>query len=109
MIDYSEFIASCVNTKVCHYEKYLEQVFRELDVNGDNELSMEELTDYFETNTEFLQAEEIVRIFKDMDIDRSGTVSFAEFSTFMKNTLFKQLSNHTASFKGLSDSKHQGM
>ena len=32
MIDYSEFIASCIDTKVKDLEKYLLQIFREIDL-----------------------------------------------------------------------------
>jgi Ca2+-binding EF-hand superfamily protein len=31
LIDYSEFIASCIDTKVNELEKYLKQIFKELD------------------------------------------------------------------------------
>lgn len=32
LIDYSEFIASCIDTKVKDMDKYLRQIFRQLDL-----------------------------------------------------------------------------
>jgi len=42
-IDYTEFIASCIDSSLEWGEKYLKESFLEMDKNGDGKLSKEEI------------------------------------------------------------------
>ena len=94
----SEFIASCVDTKVSHYEKYLHEIFYDLDQNHDDELDISDLRGYFKNNTELLHSEEITQLFKDLDVHHKGSITFEEFKAYMKDQIFSQISSKIDEF-----------
>jgi calcium-dependent protein kinase len=60
--------------------KTMTEVFKKIDKNGDGRLSREELIEEYTATLGIIQAEnEVERIMKEVDSDKSGFIDYAEF------------------------------
>lgn len=62
-------------------EQELRRIFSELDLNGDGEISKEEIRQGYEkiSQTSYLSEEELNQLIDQIDIDKSGTINYQEF------------------------------
>lgn len=94
LIDYSEFIASCLDTKAKDLEKYLLQIFREIDINKDGFLNTEELKEFFDCNAQFLKQRKIVGQIETLTKDPNYKLDYQEFLNYMKDEIFEETKSH---------------
>jgi len=72
------FIATQLLSKA--EKEQLAKVFKEIDVNGDGKLSMEEVLDgYDKFFGKAMEKEDIIKMFKSVDTDNSGFIDYTEF------------------------------
>jgi sodium/potassium/calcium exchanger 2 len=59
----------------------VEQVFRTVDINGDGGIDKEELGKLFTKLGHEINSDDLETVFKSLDLDNNGTVSFVEFNS----------------------------
>lgn len=62
-----------------HKAATMRSVFREFDINGDGKIDKQELDQVFQSMGKVLSPDEINRIIRMADKDRSGTLDYEEF------------------------------
>lgn len=107
LIDYSEFIASCIDTKVKDLEKYLTQAFKEMDLNNDGFLNRDEVETFFTNNAFFFNTQSILQELTRLEsTSPEGKISLDQFLAYMKNELFNSIKNSSmAESASTEDSK----
>merc|ERR1719321_1150732 len=85
-IDYSEFLAATLDRRHFLCEDVCWAAFRTFDLDGDGQITKEELLEVFTrgaaANLEEMlgmHKEEIEQIIRDADVDGDGTIDFDEF------------------------------
>mmetsp|Transcript_14175 Transcript_14175/g.24939 ORF Transcript_14175/g.24939 Transcript_14175/m.24939 type:complete len:109 (-) Transcript_14175:99-425(-) len=78
-IDYSEFLASTLSRKQYLKEEAAWAAFRMFDKDGDGQITKEELALVLEDKDLAISLE----IMKEVDTDKSGSISFEEFKVML--------------------------
>eukprot|EP01055_Gregarina_sp_Pseudo9_P005698 Gregarina_sp_Pseudo_9__5697@NODE_815_length_2174_cov_11_253396_g766_i0_p1_GENE_NODE_815_length_2174_cov_11_253396_g766_i0NODE_815_length_2174_cov_11_253396_g766_i0_p1_ORF_typecomplete_len604_score87_23Pkinase/PF00069_25/2e78Pkinase_Tyr/PF07714_17/1_1e43EFhand_7/PF13499_6/8_7e12EFhand_7/PF13499_6/1_7e16EFhand_8/PF13833_6/6_6e06EFhand_8/PF13833_6/1_7e05EFhand_8/PF13833_6/1_3e08EFhand_11/PF08976_11/2_8e05EFhand_11/PF08976_11/5_7e11EFhand_1/PF00036_32/4_2e03EFhand_1/PF00036_32/9_2e05EFhand_1/PF00036 len=92
-IEYSEFIAACLDHKFYEQESVCKAAFRVFDLDGDGKISLEELHKVLAMN--FVQQaftrEDIEAIIKEVDLNNDMEIDFDEFMRMMRGNQKKKL------------------
>eukprot|EP01057_Protomagalhaensia_wolfi_P005603 Protomagalhaensia_wolfi_Nauph_80__5602@NODE_635_length_2175_cov_19_288390_g474_i0_p1_GENE_NODE_635_length_2175_cov_19_288390_g474_i0NODE_635_length_2175_cov_19_288390_g474_i0_p1_ORF_typecomplete_len434_score69_11Pkinase/PF00069_25/2_6e65Pkinase_Tyr/PF07714_17/5_4e36EFhand_7/PF13499_6/5_5e12EFhand_7/PF13499_6/1e16EFhand_8/PF13833_6/4_2e06EFhand_8/PF13833_6/1_1e05EFhand_8/PF13833_6/8_7e09EFhand_1/PF00036_32/2_9e03EFhand_1/PF00036_32/6_2e05EFhand_1/PF00036_32/9_4e09EFhand_1/PF00036_32/0_037EFhand_1 len=100
-IEYSEFIAACLDHKFYEQESVCKAAFRVFDLDGDGKISLEELHKVLAMN--FVQQaftrEDIEAIIKEVDLNNDMEIDFDEFMRMMRGNQKKKL-EHAGSSTG---------
>lgn len=92
-IEYSEFIAACLDHKFYEQESVCRAAFRVFDLDGDGKITLEELHKVFAINfvKQALTREEIETIIQEVDLDNDMEISFEEFRRMMQGNNKKKM------------------
>lgn len=83
-IDYTEFIAGCMQSYVYLKDSHLQSAFEYFDKDGDGTITLEELKESLSSDDMLLDIEEINSIITQVDTDNDGKISWKEFLDMMK-------------------------
>ncbi|CAE7372616.1 CPK3, partial [Symbiodinium necroappetens] len=88
-VDYSEFIAGCLDAHMGLIESALFHAFHVFDVNNDGVISLSELRSILNSNGEALsvvlpEGKTVEGFMKDIDTSKDGFISFEELKNFLK-------------------------
>ncbi|CAE7203737.1 CPK4 [Symbiodinium sp. CCMP2592] len=88
-VDYSEFIAGCLDAHMGLIESALFHAFHVFDVNNDGVISLSELRSILNSNGEALsvvlpEGKTVEGFMKDIDTSKDGFISFEELKDFLK-------------------------
>ncbi len=91
-IDYTEFIAGCMQSYVYLKENNLKQAFEYFDKDGNGTITLDELKESLWSDDMLLDEEEIENIIKTIDKNQDGMIDYKEFLEMMKsNDKMKEL------------------
>jgi len=90
-IDYTEFVASCLD-KIYNQEDILWAAFRRFDLNGDGKITREELQTVLASDTveSTLGMDKIQDIIREVDSNGDGVIDFDEFRAMMATPVQKR-------------------
>ena len=83
-MDYSEFIAACLESHNYMKESHLRQAFSYFDKDNSGTISRNELRTCLQGEDFLLSEEEINNLLKDVDQDGDGEVDYDEFIDMMR-------------------------
>lgn len=84
-IDYTEFIAGCMQSYVYLKENNLKQAFEYFDKDGNGTITLDELKESLWSDDLLLDEEEIEDIIKQIDKNQDGMIDYKEFLEMMKS------------------------
>ena len=85
MLDYTEFIAGCMQSYVYCKESNLKTAFEYFDKDKSGNISKDELLQCMQDEDLTITEEEIDRMIKEVDIDGDGEINYKEFLEMMKS------------------------
>lgn len=96
-INFSEFVALSMDRSQHLTTELLEKAFCQFDLNGDGLISSDELHAIlgnsgvrpFIAQTSFMPHRSVEEVFKEINVDKSGYIKFAEFKQMMLNSGYK--------------------
>ncbi|XP_042473609.1 calcium-dependent protein kinase 20-like [Zingiber officinale] len=83
-LDYSEFVAVSIHLRKIENEEHLHKAFSYFDQNKSGYIEMEELRDSLADDMGPNHEEIISAIYRDVDTDKDGKISYEEFAAMMK-------------------------
>lgn len=89
-IESEEFIRACINPNIFTAENYLLAAFNYFDDDKNGVISVAEVeAKFFQSakNKNERTKQELRRMFDQIDINKDGTISFAEFSSMIKGII----------------------
>jgi calcium-dependent protein kinase len=86
VINYSEFMMTAVDREKFLTIERLEALFNEMDVDGNNKVSLEELN-YFLGQSEHMDHEALKAAFESVDPEGVGEISFGQFKVLINELL----------------------
>jgi len=86
LIDYTEFIAACLQSSNYLKENHLKAAFAYFDKDGSGTISKEELRQCLQSEDFSMTEEEINTMLSGVDIDGDGEVDYQEFIIMMSDT-----------------------
>lgn len=84
-IDYTEFIAGCMQSYVYLKENNLKHAFEYFDKDGNGTITLEELKETLSSDDLLLDEKEIEMIISEIDKNDDGKIDYNEFLEMMKN------------------------
>lgn len=84
-IDYTEFIAGCMQSYVYLNESNLQNAFSYFDKDGNGTITVEELRDTLGKDNLMLSSEDIEQILNEVDINDDGVIDYKEFLKMMRS------------------------
>jgi calcium-dependent protein kinase len=84
VIDYSEFIASCMYSMVYLKEDNLKSAFDYFDKDKSGKISREELKETLKDDDMTLDDDQVEKMINEADIDKDGEIDYNEFIRMMK-------------------------
>lgn len=91
MIDYSEFIACFVMSKIKDFEGYLYEIFMTMDTDKDGRISQEEIREFFTKHSSFFQNTDWSTLFSQIDLSKDGYIDPDELRIFIKKAVEERL------------------
>jgi len=85
-ISLHEFMMVCVNQEKFLTQQRLEQIFRELDVDKNQQISLEELNQFL-GRSEHLDKDQLNQAFMEVDPAGTGEINFSQFQQLIVNLL----------------------
>jgi calcium-dependent protein kinase len=85
VIDYTEFIAACMQSYGYCPDNQLKSAFEYFDKDGSGKITMEELKDVLCNDDLMQDEEEILKIIAEVDLDNDGAIDYNEFIGMMKS------------------------
>ena len=96
-IDYKEFLAATVNTALLEREDILRKLFRELDVDGNGTLTVEEIEGALKKMPlGAVDTAEVLELVHRADVNGDGVVDFEEFVAEWRNSNSGEAAAHAA-------------
>ncbi|KAK4492389.1 hypothetical protein RD792_003194 [Penstemon davidsonii] len=83
-LDYGEFVAVSVHLRKMANDEHLRKAFAFFDCNKSGYIEIEELREALSAEDDANSEEVIIAIMHDVDTDKDGRISYAEFATMMK-------------------------
>lgn len=71
-IDYTEFLAGCMKSKIYLNDDYLKRAFEFFDQDGSGTITLEELRKILSDDTMKIPVSDIEKLIKEVDIDKDG-------------------------------------
>ena len=87
LIDYTEFIAACLQSYNYLQESHLRSAFAYFDQDNSGQISAEELRLCLQSDDFTLTEEQIQQLLEGVDTDGDGQIDYVEFINMMKNSL----------------------
>jgi Ca2+-binding EF-hand superfamily protein len=87
LIDYTEFIAACLQSYNYLQESHLRSAFAYFDQDNSGQISAEELRLCLQSDDFTLTEEQIQQLLEGVDTDGDGQIDYLEFINMMKNSL----------------------
>ena len=87
LIDYTEFIAACLQSYNYLQESHLRSAFAYFDQDNSGSITKEELRQCLANDDFTLSEDQIMSLLTDVDTDGNGQIDYLEFINMMKNTL----------------------
>ena len=87
MIDYTEFIAACLQSYNYLQESHLRAAFAFFDSDNSGQISQEELRAALQSEDFLLTEDQIQQLLEGVDTDGDGQIDYLEFLNMMKNTI----------------------
>jgi calcium-dependent protein kinase len=88
VINYTEFIASTIDTKIYLKEEKLYEAFKTFDKDGSGKISLDEVKQILKVQNDDTKA--IEDMVKSFDIDNDGEINYNEFLTMMGGQVLKK-------------------
>lgn len=86
-IDYTEFLAGCMRSKLYLKEDLLKTAFEYFDKDKNGAITREELRDVLSSDDILIPESEIDKIIAEVDFDQDGQIDYGEFIEMMKKDL----------------------
>ena len=86
LISYSEFMLTCIDREKFMTLERLEAIFNELDVDGNHEISLEELNQFLGAS-DHVDKDMLMEAFQQVDPENKGEISFDQFKMLLQNLL----------------------
>jgi len=86
-IDYTEFIAACLQSYNYLQENHLKSAFAYFDQDNSGFISAQELRICLASDDFTLSEDQIAQLLEGVDTDGDGQIDYAEFINMMKNTM----------------------
>ena len=83
-VDYTEFIASCLDSTIKKNEKFLRKEFEKLDSDKDGKLNKDDLAQIVHADTLNVNKLDIQRMIDEADIDGDGKIDYSEFLVLLR-------------------------
>jgi calcium-dependent protein kinase len=84
-IDYTEFIAACMQSAVYNNDEiYLKNAFEFFDKDKNGRISLEELRQTLRDDSVLLSDSKIENLIKEVDVNKDGVIDYKEFIKMMK-------------------------
>jgi calcium-dependent protein kinase len=91
-IDYTEFIAACLQSYNYLKESHLKAAFSFFDKDSSGSISLEELKMCLQNEDYTLDDDSLNKLMTEVDADHNGQIDYSEFIAMMKsNSEFKSL------------------
>ena len=87
LIDYTEFIAACLQSYNYLQENHLRSAFSYFDKDNSGEISKEELRLCLQSDDFTLTEEQINELLSGVDANNDGQIDYQEFISMMKNNM----------------------
>lgn len=84
-VDYTEFIAGCMQSYVYLAETNLREAFTYFDEDGDGKITIDELRNCLTSDNLMLEDDEVMGLIKEVDNDGDGMVDYTEFLDMMRH------------------------
>ena len=84
VIDYTEFIAGCLQSYDYVKESNLKHAFAYFDKDNSGTISKEELKECLSSDELLIEDEDIEKIIAEVDLDKDGQIDYKEFIQMMK-------------------------
>lgn len=79
-INYSEFLACCLESSIVQTEMYLQYIFKELDLDKSGKISVSEIKKIFhENNLNTGNAKSVEQIIDECDKNKDGEIDYKQF------------------------------
>lgn len=83
VINYSEFMMTAVNREKFLTIERLEALFNEMDIDGNNMVSLEELKYFLGQSEAMMENESLEQAFASVDPEGKGEISFDQFKVLI--------------------------
>jgi calcium-dependent protein kinase len=82
-VDYTEFIASCLDGTIKKNEKFLRKEFEKLDSDKDGKLNKEDIEQIVHSDTNVNKID-VQRMIDEADLDGDGKIDYSEFLVLLR-------------------------
>ena len=86
-IDYTEFLAGCMRSKIYLKEDHLRTAFEYFDKDNSGSISIDEIKQVLSSDEFLIPDAEIEKIVKEVDMNKDGQVDYNEFLEMMRNNM----------------------
>mmetsp|Transcript_26497 Transcript_26497/g.25631 ORF Transcript_26497/g.25631 Transcript_26497/m.25631 type:complete len:112 (+) Transcript_26497:1106-1441(+) len=91
-IDYTEFLAGCMKSKIYLNESYLQNAFDFFDKDKDGLITFQELKSVLQDDTMHISDDDLKLIISEVDFNKDEKIDYKEFLHMMESDLKVQLS-----------------
>ena len=89
MIDYSEFLAACLNRRIYMDEDKIQDAFRRFDLTGTGKIEASDLKQILDRENLITNEETWEDIIAEADRDNDGAINFQDFFTMMQQKIIE--------------------
>lgn len=86
-VDYTEFLAGCMKSKIYLKEDYLRIAFSYFDKDNSGTITMDELKHVLGAGGVGIPEPEIEKLMKEVDLNKDNQIDYSEFLEMMKKDL----------------------
>ena len=86
-IDYTEFLAGCMKSKIYLKDEHLRRAFEYFDKDKSGTISVDELQSVLSGDTMKIPTSDIKNLMKEVDLDKDNQINYNEFLEMMKKDL----------------------
>lgn len=83
-VDYTEFIASCLDGTIKKNESFLRKEFEKLDSDKDGKLNKGDIEQIVHTDTANVNVLDIQKMIDEADLDGDGKIDYSEFLVLLR-------------------------
>ena len=98
LIDYSEFIAACLQSYNYLKENHLRSAFAYFDQDGSGQISKDELRLCLQSDDFTLSEDQINNLLQGVDANNDGQIDYSEFINMMGESIWVTYSNKQTGF-----------
>jgi calcium-dependent protein kinase len=86
-IDYTEFLAGCMRSKIYLKEDHLRSAFEFFDTDNSGTITLDELKRVLSSDDMRIPENEIINLLNEVDMNKDGQLDYNEFLEMMKKDL----------------------